>query len=240
MNGWTSPEGILYIKETLCTLLPWPNSPHNWQVNSTANILEENNQLVIVACGEGKTAVAYLHHILISHLSKKPLRSLPPFVRSIRSTTVVLMITPLIDVGLCQVEEMSRMGVRVVLLDKETVREAHQKGKNLLKEVEQGKWSVIIVSPERLNSPEFERIVQNEWFRKLLALYVINEAHVVLPWAADFCEAYGQINHFIVRIPVGIPVLAMSRTLGSEAKTSLTKFLGFCDGTYQTIQRSCE
>ncbi|ETW77010.1 hypothetical protein HETIRDRAFT_246942, partial [Heterobasidion irregulare TC 32-1] len=188
----------------------------------------------------GKTAVAYLHLILISHLSKKPPRSLLLFVRSIQSTAVVLMITSLIDVGLCQVEEMSRMGVRAVSLDKETVREAHQKGKNLLKKVKQGKWSVIIMSPERLNSPEFERIVQNEWFRKLLALYVINEAHVVLAWAADFCEAYGQINHVIARIPVGILVLAMSRTLGSEAKTSLTKFLGFYDGTYQTIQRSCE
>ncbi|ETW79403.1 hypothetical protein HETIRDRAFT_419150 [Heterobasidion irregulare TC 32-1] len=176
MNGWTSPEGILYIKETLCTLLPWPNGPHNWQVNSTANILEGNNQLVIAACSEGKIAVAYLHLILISHLSKKPPRSLPSFVRSIQSTTVVLMIIPLIDVGLCQVEEMSRMGVRVVSLDKETVREA-----------------------------------------------------------ADFCEAYGQINCTIACIPVGIPVLVMSRTLGSEAETSLTKFLGFHDGTYQMI-----
>ncbi|ETW86332.1 hypothetical protein HETIRDRAFT_415267 [Heterobasidion irregulare TC 32-1] len=210
MNGWTSPEGILYIKETLCTLLPWPNGPHYWQVNSTANILEGNNQLVIAACSEGKIAVAYLHLILISHLLKKPPRSLLSFVRSIWSTAVVLMITPLIDVGL----------------------------QNLLEEVEQGKWLVIILSPEWLNSLEFERIVQNKWFRKLLALYVIDEAHIVLPWAADFCEAYGQINYIIACIPVGIPILVMSRTLGSEAETSLTKFLGFCDGTYQTIRRS--
>ena len=103
MNGWTSPEGILYIKETLCNLLPWPNGPHNWQVNSTANILEGNNQLVIAACGEGKTAVAYLHLILAFHLSKKAMEFLPPFARSTPSNAMVLMVTPLIDVGLCQV-----------------------------------------------------------------------------------------------------------------------------------------
>ena len=135
---------------------------------------------------------------------------------------------------------MSRMGVRAVSLDKETVREAHRKGKNLLKEVEQGKWSVIIVSPERLNSPEFEKILRSERFRKLLALYVIDEAHVILPWAADFRDAYGRINRVIARIPGGVPVLAMSGTLSFEAEAALIKFLGYREGTYQTVRMPCE
>ena len=85
-----------------------------------------------------------------------------------------------------KVWEMERMGVRAISLDMNTVRVARAQGRDVLKEVQQCLWSVIILSPERLTSRPFDNILRNATFRSNLILYVIDEAHVIGPWGQDF------------------------------------------------------
>ena len=68
-DTWSSPNGQQSLQLILCSLLPeWPNGPHDWQVKATACILNRQKQLVVAACGEGKTAIAYLHLLVIQEL----------------------------------------------------------------------------------------------------------------------------------------------------------------------------
>ena len=73
-------------------------------------------------------------------------------------------------------------------------------------------WQVIIVSPERLVTPEFDRLIRNDHFRRNLALYVIDEAHVVATWGASFHWAYSDIGAISQQIPAETPILAMTAT----------------------------
>ena len=47
-----------------------------------------------------------------------------------------------------KVDEMKRLGIAAVALDVDNVKTASEEGQNLLKEVSQCKWEVVIVSPE--------------------------------------------------------------------------------------------
>jgi len=103
-STWTTPNGIHSLKEILHSLLPqWPNGPHPYQLKATAQILDRRKQLVIAACGEGKTALSYLHILVIQELQKRP--DLPRYGLDVPNdwTPVVLMVTPLTDLGRSQV-----------------------------------------------------------------------------------------------------------------------------------------
>ncbi|THH07073.1 hypothetical protein EW146_g9430 [Bondarzewia mesenterica] len=242
-------EGLSSIKSILQTLIPqWPAGPHDWQVESTANILDGHDQLVVAACGDGKTAAAYLHILLRHELLRDPDLSrhgLDPLVKN----PVVLMVTPLTDLARSQmreskassggrivtvggyvtgsrhrtghgrtiykpstlrvhpsvafivteVEEMKRMRVSAVSLDKETIAEAKKRGEELLRNVQRCLYSMVIVSPERLTSPQFDNILRTPTFHNSIVLYVIDEAHIVIPWGRSSTCYDGHIKHAITR-----------------------------------------
>ena len=89
---------------------------------------------------------------------------------------------------------MLTMGIHAVSLDKQSIKAAQVEGQNLLREVAQYKHPVVIISPERLYSPEFNRILQTDKIQEQLALCCIDKVHVVLPWSCTFCEAYAQLG----------------------------------------------
>src|SRR5882762_7763832 len=143
-DTWSSPNGLQSLQIILRSLLPeWPNGPHDWQIEATARILDHRKQLVVAACGEGKTAVAYLHLLVIQELLRKP--ELPRYGLDLPDgyKPVVLMVTPLSDLGksqVCcvhslinkaftpcaQVKEMARHNIRAIALDAEHLKHAYK------------------------------------------------------------------------------------------------------------------
>ena len=104
---WSSPEGLEYLKGLLKRLLPqWKNGPHDWQIASTAYILDGLDQFTVVACGEGKTAASYLHHLVLQELADHP--ELDRCGTKIRDKPVTLFVSPLSDLSLSQVSTYSR------------------------------------------------------------------------------------------------------------------------------------
>lgn len=107
---------------------------------------------------------------------------------------------------------MSKLGIKAVALDAKQVQQSKRENIQLLKEVRESKWSVVIVSPERLKTRKFDKIVRDADFRKNFVLYVVDECHVVIPSSQSFRECYGDIGQVCARIPPDVPVLAMTAT----------------------------
>ena len=102
-DGWSSAAGIHFIKSSLTEVIPqWkPVGPYDWQSEATANILDSNNQLIIAGCGDGKTAVTYLHLIFRQKVLCNCI--LVQFHTTVVQHPVVLIVTPLMELALSQV-----------------------------------------------------------------------------------------------------------------------------------------
>ena len=100
----------------------------------------------------------------------------------------------LIDHAHCvQVHEMEQHGIKAISLDAENLQ-AYGDTPEVYAQLRRCEWQVIIVSPEWLVTPEFDRVIRNDQFRRNLALYVVDEAHVVATWGASFRRAYSDIG----------------------------------------------
>ncbi|KAA1471883.1 hypothetical protein DENSPDRAFT_754974, partial [Dentipellis sp. KUC8613] len=163
------------------------------------------------------------------------------FKTTIPKNPIVLIVTPLSDLGQSQVAEMTRIGIKAVALDADTVTKSKAKGIDLFKQVHEGQWSVVIVSPERLASQDFDAIVRDDKVRENLVLHVVDEAHIVNPWAETFRDAYGEIGTIKARIPPEVPILAMTATsIPGETEDAMLRTIGFRGNEHHTIRRTCE
>ncbi|KAI0312872.1 P-loop containing nucleoside triphosphate hydrolase protein, partial [Amylostereum chailletii] len=154
---------------------------------------------------------------------------------------MTLAVTPLTDLAHSQVKEMTNMGIKAVSLDKENIVAFFKYDKrNLLEEVRLCQWEVIIVSPERLNAPTFDKVLRDRKFSRNVVLYAVDEAHVVFDWAKYFREAYGDIPDVPSRGLHGVPILLMTATLSPMAEHRLLQKMGFLPGQYRTTRRSIE
>ncbi|KAI0309313.1 P-loop containing nucleoside triphosphate hydrolase protein, partial [Amylostereum chailletii] len=112
--------------------------------------------------------------------------------------------------------------IKAVALDRYYIQVAReQQGRNVLKEVCQCIWEVVIVSPERLTAREFDMVLRDVYFLQNLVLYTVDEAHVICPWSKAFHEAFGQIDRVRERIGPHIPILLMTATLSLEPEKKL-------------------
>ncbi|KAJ3475725.1 hypothetical protein NLI96_g11648 [Meripilus lineatus] len=181
-SGWSSPAGLRDLKALLTRLLQhqWPQGPHDWQVKTTARILDGIDQFVVVACGGGKTAVSYLPILVLKELARDT--SLPRYGVNVPADPVVLFIGPLSDLSIIQVSttnsgcmnltqpyldsevaEMKRMGIKDITLESGTVRNAREReGRDLWKEVLECEHSIVVLSPERLTHPSLGDILRND------------------------------------------------------------------------------
>ncbi|THH16900.1 hypothetical protein EUX98_g9228 [Antrodiella citrinella] len=150
------------------------------------------------------------------------------------------MVSPLNDLSACHVEEFARVGIKAVSLDSDTITEARKNKLPLLKDVAACKFPLLLVSPERLTSPELDTILRSELVRGNLVLYAIDEAHVVVPWSKDFRKAYGNISKARTRIPTPTPLLALTATSQHGApEAALVKTIGLRAG-FKMIRLSRE
>ena len=84
-----------------------------------------------------------------------------------------------------QVQEMQLHCIKAITLDTENFQ-AYGDTAEVYAQLRRCEWQVIIMSPEWLVTPEFDRLIRNDHFCHNLALYVVDEAHVVATWGASF------------------------------------------------------
>jgi ATP-dependent DNA helicase RecQ len=120
----------------------------------------------------------------------------------------VVVVSPLIALMHDQIEHLEAANIEAARLDS-TVPAADQQAQEL--EIVAGAHDIIMLTPERLSSPEHLQPLQ----QRDISLLVIDEAHCISQWGHDFRPAYLELRHAIDAL--GKPaVLALTATAPAQ------------------------
>src|SRR6267142_3744722 len=84
----------------------------------------------------------------------------------------------------------------------------------LSQEILNGTYRIVLLSPEMLLGQQFvDGILWNQRFINQIYSVVIDEAHCILHWGADFRKKYAQIGSIRAFLPQSTPFIALSASL---------------------------
>ncbi|MBB3601667.1 ATP-dependent DNA helicase RecQ [Mycolicibacterium sp. BK556] len=170
-----------------------------------ALVVQRRQALVVQRTGWGKSAVYFIAAKLLRELGK--------------GATVI--VSPLLALMRNQVAAAERAGVRAATINSGNVTEwdeIHQR-------VNGGDLDVLLVSPERLNNPEFRDTVLPALAADA-GLVVVDEAHCVSDWGHDFRPDYRRIRTLIAELGSDVPVLATTATANDRVVNDVAAQLG--------------
>ncbi len=174
-----------------------------------ALVAERRRALVVQRTGWGKSAVYFVATALLRH---------PPSAESPTGPTVI--VSPLLALMRNQIAAAERAGIRAVTINStnpEAWRETYAA-------IGRGEVDVLLVSPERLNNPEFRDQVLPDLARSA-GLVVVDEAHCISDWGHDFRPDYRRIRTLLADLPDGIPVLATTATANARVTADVAEQL---------------
>ncbi|MGH8909127.1 MAG: DEAD/DEAH box helicase [Egibacteraceae bacterium] len=97
-----------------------------------------------------------------------------------------------------------------------------------------GEVDVLLVSPERLNNPDFrERVLPQ--LAASCGLLVVDEAHCVSDWGHDFRPDYRRIRSFLAGLRPGVPVLATTATANARVTADVAEQLAGHGADRETV-----
>ncbi len=174
-----------------------------------ALVVQGRRALVVQRTGWGKSAVYFIAAKLLRAAGRGP----------------TVIVSPLLALMRNQVASAERAGVRAATINSSNVTEwdeVHQR-------VSTGDLDVLLVSPERLNNPDFRDAVLPALAADA-GLVVVDEAHCVSDWGHDFRPDYRRIRTLIGELGSGIPVLATTATANDRVVQDVAAQLGVGGG----------
>lgn len=122
---------------------------------------------------------------------------------------ITLVISPLISLMKDQVYSLNQAGVHAAYINSSLTA-----GQNrlALSRAREGRYQIIYVAPERLETEEFMDFAMNT----PISMVAIDEAHCISQWGQDFRPSYLKITHFIERLPIRPIVSAFTATATKE------------------------
>lgn len=174
-----------------------------------ALVVQGRRALVVQRTGWGKSAVYFIAAKLLRAAGRGP----------------TVIVSPLLALMRNQVAAAERAGVRAATINSSNVTEwdeVHQR-------VASGDLDVLLVSPERLNNPDFRDAVLPALAADA-GLVVVDEAHCVSDWGHDFRPDYRRIRTLIGELGSGIPVLATTATANDRVVQDVAAQLGVGGG----------
>ena len=118
---------------------------------------------------------------------------------------VTLVISPLISLMKDQVYALNQAGIHAAFINSSLTLGQTYKA---LEYARQGRYKIIYVAPERLETVEFLTMVRNVE----IAMVAVDEAHCVSQWGQDFRPSYLKISEFIKSLPKRPVVSAFTAT----------------------------
>ncbi|KAI0781600.1 P-loop containing nucleoside triphosphate hydrolase protein, partial [Irpex lacteus] len=219
---WCAPAGIKQLKELLCPQLPYEPAEH--QLISTARILMGQHIMCVWATGEGKSSVFYMHALA-------------------RRGTLTFVVAPTNALEADMVQRLQRMGITAVAVNRDTVNAAAKQrpARDLWAEVRKGSYRVVLLSPEMLQTDAFKGAITDSGVRMRLAIFCVDECHLIDEWGRDFRTAYGAIKDTIPWLPTWTVRVGLTATLEPGRQTSaVMEALGFTDSNSHLDRRDCE
>jgi ATP-dependent DNA helicase RecQ len=161
--------------------------------------------LVVQRTGWGKSAVYFTATALLRA----------------RGAGVTLIVSPLLALMRNQLDAAARAGIRA-----ETINSANlDEWSRIERAVEAGQVDVLLISPERLNSPGFRETVLPHVASRC-GLLVVDEAHCISDWGHDFRPDYRRVRDVLARLPPGVAVLATTATANERVTRDVAAVLG--------------
>lgn len=131
---------------------------------------------------------------------------------------VTLVISPLISLMKDQVDALNQVGIPTASLNSSlSAREINQ----LFKEIAAGKYKLVYIAPERLDSDRFMGLLD----QLSIPLVAVDESHCVSQWGHDFRPSYLHIHRLIERIHPRPVVAAFTATATDAVKQDIVKQL---------------
>ncbi|MFG2063160.1 DEAD/DEAH box helicase [Micromonospora sp. NPDC048871] len=172
-----------------------------------ALVVDQRRVLCVQRTGWGKSAVYFVATAL--------LRDQP----SPAGPTVI--VSPLLALMRNQVEAAARAGIRARTINSANLEEWEE----ITAEIHAGTVDVLLISPERLNNPDFRDGVLPQ-LAATTGLLVVDEAHCVSDWGHDFRPDYRRLRTFLGNLPAHTPVLATTATANARVTRDVAEQLG--------------
>jgi ATP-dependent DNA helicase RecQ len=170
-----------------------------------ALVVDRRRALVVQRTGWGKSAVYFVATALLRARGAGP----------------TVIVSPLLALMRNQIDAAGRAGIQARTINSANTEDWEQ----IYGEVERGSVDVLLVSPERLNNPDFRDLV----LPKLAAsagLVVVDEAHCISDWGHDFRPDYRRLRTLFAELPPGVPVLATTATANARVTRDVADQLG--------------
>ncbi|MCZ8378131.1 RecQ family ATP-dependent DNA helicase [Mycobacterium sp. CPCC 205372] len=170
-----------------------------------ALVVHRRQALVVQRTGWGKSAVYFIAAKLLRAAGHGP----------------TVIVSPLLALMRNQVAAAERAGVRAATINSSNVTDWDE----IHARVGAGDLDVLLVSPERLNNPDFRDQVLPALAHDA-GLVVVDEAHCVSDWGHDFRPDYRRIRTLIADLGTDIPVLATTATANDRVVDDVASQLG--------------
>ncbi|BBY81732.1 RecQ family ATP-dependent DNA helicase [Mycolicibacterium pulveris] len=174
-----------------------------------ALVVDRRRALVVQRTGWGKSAVYFIAAKLLRGAGHGP----------------TVIVSPLLALMRNQVAAADRAGVHAATINSSNVAEWD----DIHRRVTRGELDVMLVSPERLNNPDFRDAVLPALAHDA-GLVVVDEAHCVSDWGHDFRPDYRRIRTLIAELGADIPVLATTATANNRVVEDVAAQLGVGGG----------
>ena len=132
-----------------------------------------------------------------------------------------VIVSPLLALMRNQVEAAARAGIRARTINSANLDEWSE----ITAEIRAGEVDVLLISPERLNNPDFRDNVL-PGLAASAGLLVVDEAHCVSDWGHDFRPDYRRLRTFLAGLSARTPVLATTATANSRVTADVADQLG--------------
>ncbi|HLT09614.1 MAG TPA: RecQ family ATP-dependent DNA helicase [Micromonosporaceae bacterium] len=170
-----------------------------------ALVRDRRRVLLVQRTGFGKSAVYFIATALLRSAGAGP----------------TVIVSPLLALMRNQVDAAATAGIHAATINSANVTE----WEDITKAVAAGDVDVLLVSPERLNNPDFRDNVLPE-LAATCGLLVVDEAHCVSDWGHDFRPDYRRIRTFLAGLRPGVPVLATTATANARVCQDVADQLG--------------
>lgn len=132
---------------------------------------------------------------------------------------ITLVISPLISLMSDQVKALNQAGVHAAYINSSLTENQIRMA---LSYASQGRYKIIYVAPERLNTPRFLDFACNAD----ISMLTVDEAHCISQWGQDFRPSYLEIAGFLTRLPRRPIVGAFTATATERVKNDIVASLG--------------
>ncbi|MEU2420656.1 RecQ family ATP-dependent DNA helicase [Streptomyces sp. NPDC007851] len=181
-----------------------------------ALVADRRRALVVQRTGWGKSAVYFVATALLRAGGGGP----------------TVIVSPLLALMRNQVEAAARAGIHARTINSSNTEEWEA----IQAEIAAGEVDVLLVSPERLNNPDF----RDQVLPRLAAatgLLVVDEAHCISDWGHDFRPDYRRLRTMLADLPAGVPVLATTATANARVTADVAEQLGTGGGSDALVLR---